>query len=66
MTHIYILALLATSVLSSVFTLVLMRKDQIKLWWLKQKNKRYNRKKEQIRTIVLEYLKELQNVESND
>ena len=66
MTHIYILALLATSVLSSVFTLVLMRKDQIKQWWLKQKNKRYNRKKEQIRTIVLEYLKELQNVESND
>ena len=66
MTHIYILALLATSVLSSVFTLVLMRKDQIKLWWLKQKNRSYNRKKEQIRTIVLEYLKELQNVESND
>ena len=63
MIHTYILLLFVTSVISSVITIILLKKDQIKQWYLQRKNKRL---KAQVREIVLEYLKELQNESTDD
>ena len=63
MIHTYILLLAVTSVISSILTVILMRKDQIHQWWLSRKNKRL---KAQVEQIVLDYLNELKNGERND
>lgn len=75
MIHYYYILLILTSVLSSVFTVILLNKDRISVQWANYKNRRKTRKYKQqlellepvIKKIVLDYLKELSiNGESND
>lgn len=75
MIHYYYILLILTSVLSSVFTVILLNKDRISVQWANYRNRRKTRKYKQqlellepvIKKIVLDYLKELSiNGESND
>jgi hypothetical protein len=70
MTQIYLLLLIATGVLSSVMTLVYITGGKkVKLWYvswksnrLRQREKRFKLKwKRLVRSMVREYLSELQN-----
>lgn len=66
MNHIYVLLLIAVAVLSSVSTVIYLKRKVITHKWVAYKSKRNNQLKEQVRAIVLEYLNELRNGEIDD
>jgi hypothetical protein len=63
MIHTYIILLFVVSVVSSVLTIILLRKDQIKRWYMERKDRRLKAK---VREIVFEYLTELKDGSGND
>ena len=66
MIHIYIILLFVVSVLSSIITLLIVNKDKIRQRWRIRKNKRKLTLKNQVESIVLNYLTELKNESSDD
>lgn len=66
MIHIYIILLFVVSVLSSIITLLIVNRDKIRQRWRIRKNKRKLTLKNQVESIVLNYLTELKNESSDD
>jgi len=70
MDHIYILILSSTAVISSLFTVIFIRRNAIWAKWIQFKSKHNNKREERLKSlvkqIVYEYLDELKNGKIDD